>query len=58
MADQILIFVSLAKGVSEFTIEEFTEHVNTNIITCEKLLNVKFEKEGNRIRVRGIDFSL
>ena len=58
MADQILIFAALAEGTSEFTIEEFTEHVNTNILTCEKLLNVKFEKEGNKIRVKGIDFSL
>jgi RNA 3'-terminal phosphate cyclase len=57
MADQILIFAALAEGTSEFTIEEFTEHVNTNILTCEKLLNVEFEKEKNRIRVRGIGFS-
>jgi len=27
MADQILIFAALAEGTSEFTIEEFTEHV-------------------------------
>ncbi|MFZ8830080.1 MAG: RNA 3'-terminal phosphate cyclase, partial [Candidatus Aenigmatarchaeota archaeon] len=58
MADQILIFAALAEGISEFTIEEFSEHVNTNILTCEKLLNVKFEKEGNKIRVGGIGFSL
>jgi RNA 3'-phosphate cyclase len=58
MADQILIFAALAEGTSEFTIEEFTEHVNTNILTCEKLLNVKFEKEGNKIRVNGIGFSV
>ena len=58
MADQILIFAALAEGISEFTIEEFSEHVNTNILTCEKILNVKFEKEGNKIRVGGIGFSL
>jgi len=57
MADQILIFASLAKGVSEFTIEEFTEHVNTNMITCENILNVKFEKDRNKIKVIGIGFS-
>jgi len=58
MADQILIFVALAKGTSEFKIEEFTEHVNTNMITCEKLLSVKFEKDENKIKVEGIGFSL
>jgi RNA 3'-phosphate cyclase len=58
MADQILVFAALARGSSEFTIEEFTEHVNTNMITCEKLLNVKFEKEGNKVKVDGIGFSL
>jgi RNA 3'-terminal phosphate cyclase (GTP) len=58
MADQILIFAALARGISEFTIEEFTDHVNTNMITCEKLLNVKFEKEGNKVKVDGIGFSL
>ncbi|MDT7858991.1 MAG: RNA 3'-terminal phosphate cyclase [Candidatus Aenigmarchaeota archaeon] len=58
MADQILIFAALARGSSEFTIEEFTDHVNTNMITCEKLLNVKFEKEGNKVKVDGIGFSL
>jgi RNA 3'-terminal phosphate cyclase len=56
MADQILIFAALAKGTSEFTIEEFTEHVNTNLITCEKILNVKFKKEKNKIRIDGIDY--
>jgi len=58
MADQILIFAALAKGTSEFTIEEFTDHVNTNMITCERLLNVRFVKEGNKVKVDGIGFCL
>jgi RNA 3'-phosphate cyclase len=58
MADQILIFTALAKGTSEFTIEEFTDHVNTNMITCERLLNVRFVKEGNKVKVDGIGFCL
>jgi RNA 3'-phosphate cyclase len=58
MADQILIFAALAKGTSEFTIEEFTDHVNTNMITCERLLNVRFVKEGNKVKVDGIGFYL
>ena len=58
MADQILVFAALAKGTSEFTIEEFTDHVETNIITCEKLLGTKFEKEGNKIKVKGIGLAI
>jgi len=58
MADQILIFAALANGISEFTIEEFTEHVGTNILTCEKILNVKFERIGNKVKVKGVGFSL
>jgi RNA 3'-phosphate cyclase len=58
IADQILIFAALAKGTSEFTIEEFTDHVNTNMITCERLLNVRFVKEGNKVKVDGIGFYL
>jgi RNA 3'-phosphate cyclase len=58
MADQILIFAALARGSSEFTIEEFTDHVNTNMITCERLLNVRFVKEGNKVKVDGIGFYL
>jgi len=58
MADQILVFAALAKGTSEFTIEEFTDHVETNIITCERLLGTKFEKEGNKIKVKGIGLAI
>jgi len=57
MADQILVFAALANGISEFTIEEFTEHVETNILTCEKILNVNFERMDNKVRVKGIGFS-
>ncbi len=58
MADQILIFAALANGTSEFTIEEFTEHVIANIITCEKFLNVRFDRNCNKIKVSGIGFSI
>lgn len=58
MSDQILLFAALAKGTSEFLIEEYTDHVETNIIICEKLLGVKFEKSGNLVKIRGIGFTL
>lgn len=56
MSDQILIFASLANGNSEFIVEEFTDHVETNMLVCEKLIGAKFEKEGKKVKVYGIGF--
>jgi RNA 3'-terminal phosphate cyclase (ATP) len=58
MSDQIIPFLALADGESEVSVEEFTEHVNTNMLVCEKLLRVKFEKEDKKIKVSGIGFEL
>jgi RNA 3'-phosphate cyclase len=58
MSDQIIPFLALADGKSEVSVEEFTEHVNTNMLVCEKLLGVKFEKEDRKIKVDGIGFKL
>jgi len=59
MADQILPFIALAKGTSEVKVENFTEHVTSNIYVIEKFLDVKFEidKENKILRVKGIGFS-
>ena len=56
MADQIIPFMALAKGRSEITVEDFTEHVRTNILVTEKILGVKFavDKKENKIVVEGI----
>ncbi|MEM5874811.1 MAG: RNA 3'-terminal phosphate cyclase [Candidatus Aenigmatarchaeota archaeon] len=56
MSDQIILFLALANGISQFTIEEFTDHVKTNIIVCEKLLNANFFIEGNLLKVKGIGY--
>jgi RNA 3'-terminal phosphate cyclase (ATP) len=58
MADQIIPFLALASGESEVSIEEFTQHVNTNMLVCEKILGIKFEKEDKKIKVKGIGFEL
>ncbi|MCD6402942.1 MAG: RNA 3'-terminal phosphate cyclase [Candidatus Aenigmarchaeota archaeon] len=57
MSDQILVFASLADGNSEFSVEELTGHVKTNIYVIEKLVERKiFEVEDKRVKVRGIGF--
>ena len=59
MCDQIIPFIALAKGRSEITVEEITEHVRSNILVTEKILGVEFmvdEKE-RKIAVEGICFT-
>jgi RNA 3'-terminal phosphate cyclase len=51
--------MALAEGTSEISSAELTSHALTNIVLVEKILDVRFEIEGElgkpgRIRVRGI----
>jgi RNA 3'-terminal phosphate cyclase len=61
MADQIIPFLALADGKSEVTVEEITDHCLTNIFVLEKILEIKFEVEGEKgkfgkILVNGVGF--
>jgi len=60
MADQILVFLALAKGESKVKAEEITEHCRTNIQAIEEILPIEFkiEKEKKEISIEGIDFKL
>src|SRR3989344_648371 len=60
-ADQLLVFMALAKGKSEIAVSKFTEHCRTNISIIEKFLECKFAVEGElnmpaKISVEGIGF--
>jgi RNA 3'-terminal phosphate cyclase (ATP) len=59
MADQILIFLALAKGKSRVKVEEITEHCRTNMSVIEKILPVEFEvdEEKKKISVEGVGFT-
>ena len=48
-ADQILPFLALCGG--EIKASSVSEHARTNMWVIEKFLDVKFEVEGNMIRV-------
>ena len=50
MADQILVFLALAKGKSNIKVEEITEHCRTNIQAIEQILPIEFniDKEISR----------
>lgn len=60
MSDQIIPFIALAKGRSEITVEEITEHVRSNIFVTEKILDVDFEiyEKENKIAVEGIGYKV
>jgi RNA 3'-phosphate cyclase len=49
LADQILPYLALAKGKSQVTVSEITNHCKTNIWVIEKFLDGKFEIKGNLI---------
>lgn len=55
MADQILIFLALAKGKSRVRVEEITQHCLTNAYIIEKILGNKIEIEEERkvIKIEG-----
>lgn len=46
LADQLAIYMALARGLSSVTIEEATGHLRTNIHVIEKFLPVKFTLAG------------
>jgi len=57
MADQILPFLALASGPSEFLVREITQHTKTNIDVIEKFVDACFELKGaedglTKIKVR------
>jgi len=43
LGDQLLIFMALAKGKSEITVPEVTNHMRANMWVIQKFLDVKFE---------------
>ena len=50
LADQILPYIALAKGKSQFTVSKITNHFKTNIWVIEKFLEGTFKIEGNLIK--------
>jgi RNA 3'-terminal phosphate cyclase (ATP) len=47
LADQILLYLALARGPSSFTTETVTSHLLTNVWAIEQFLEPKFEVRGN-----------
>ncbi len=59
LADQLALYMALAKGESSFIVGTITRHLLTNIWVIEQFLPIKFEvaEETGRVSVEGIGFS-
>ncbi len=62
MGDQVIPFLALADGTSEFYTSQLTLHAYTNLLLVEKILGVEYEVEGGLgkpsiVRIRGIGLS-
>ena len=60
LADQLVLYMALARGHSTLITERITEHLLTNIWVIEQFLPVTFdiEKETGKIEVDGVGFSV
>ncbi len=61
LADQMVLYMALARGESSVTVAKVTDHLQTNIWVIEQFLPVKFITEedpagGGRVTVSGIGF--
>jgi len=56
LADQLIIYAALAKGVTEYVIPRLTEHVDTNLWLIEKL-GATTLVERNILRMEGLGYT-
>jgi len=59
LGDQLVIWASLASGISEYRVSELTTHTTTSIELCRILTGAEAEVDGRigepaTIRIRGI----
>lgn len=47
LADQIVLYLSLAQEDSSFTTSRITQHLITNLLVIEKFLNIRYEIQGD-----------
>jgi RNA 3'-terminal phosphate cyclase (ATP) len=63
LADQLLIYMALAKGVSSFTTCQITQHLLSNCRVIERFVAVKFASEGRVgepgcVEVEGVGYEI
>jgi RNA 3'-terminal phosphate cyclase (ATP) len=58
VADQLILFAGLARGMTQYTIPRITEHVRANLWLVETILGAPTELRGMRVSVEGTGFTL
>ncbi len=56
LADQLVLFAALAKGITRYRIPRVTGHVQSNLWLVEKILGVKTELKRDILTIEGIGF--
>jgi len=56
LADQLILFATLAEGTSEYRIPAVTEHVIANLWLAQKILGVEAFLENTVVRIKGIGY--
>ena len=56
LADQLVSFMSLAKGNSSFTTTQTTEHLLTNLWVVQHFLNIEISESGEKGKMGRIEF--
>jgi RNA 3'-terminal phosphate cyclase (ATP) len=57
IADQLIIYAGLAKGVTRYSVPRITEHLETNLWLIEEFLGAKTKIEGSLLKIEGIGFA-
>jgi RNA 3'-terminal phosphate cyclase (ATP) len=57
LADQLVLYMALAKGRSSLITDRITKHLGANIWVIEQFLPVRFqvEKKASKISIEGIE---
>ncbi|MEN6483770.1 MAG: RNA 3'-terminal phosphate cyclase [Syntrophobacteraceae bacterium] len=56
LADQLILFASLAAGITEYRIPRITDHVESNLWLIESILGAKSRCDNNLLQIDGIGF--
>jgi len=56
LGDQLVLYAALADGVSEFTVPNVTDHVDTNCWLVEEIVGGKVTLAGRALRIAGVGY--
>lgn len=57
LADQLILFASLARGTSSFRFSSMTDHIKSAIWLAREMVGAEISVQGNRIEIQGVGFT-